>query len=227
MYKKLLVVCPHQDDETIGCGGLIQRVLEDGGEVAVAYATYVEGEYKKYIKEKGVYRYYTGQMRKEETLNALKVLGNGGRIEVKGPLFPGELHHRMDIVPLADIIAKIEQLILEYNPDILAVPSSSWNQDHEALNRACDAVSRPYFYSGHIVEYEVTGEKYFIPNFYIKMSEEQLMRKIRAMECYQSQYSGDLHKVSIPGLRNLAESRGRDIYEKYAEAYMIKRLSWK
>lgn len=35
----LLVVAPHPDDETIGCGGLIRRTLAQGGRVAVLVVT--------------------------------------------------------------------------------------------------------------------------------------------------------------------------------------------
>ncbi|WP_240098718.1 PIG-L deacetylase family protein [Thermomonas flagellata] len=37
--ERLLVLAPHPDDETLACGGLIQRVLAGGGEVRVLLAT--------------------------------------------------------------------------------------------------------------------------------------------------------------------------------------------
>ena len=38
-HERLLVIAPHPDDETIGAGGLIQRVLERGGTVRVVLVT--------------------------------------------------------------------------------------------------------------------------------------------------------------------------------------------
>jgi LmbE family N-acetylglucosaminyl deacetylase len=41
--ERLLVVAPHPDDETIATGGLIQRVLENGGEVHIVLVTAGDG----------------------------------------------------------------------------------------------------------------------------------------------------------------------------------------
>jgi len=40
---RLLVVAPHPDDETLGAGGLMQRVQKHGGRVSVAYLTSGDG----------------------------------------------------------------------------------------------------------------------------------------------------------------------------------------
>jgi LmbE family N-acetylglucosaminyl deacetylase len=40
---RLLVVAPHPDDETLGAGGLMQRVLAGGGDAAVVYLTNGDG----------------------------------------------------------------------------------------------------------------------------------------------------------------------------------------
>ena len=40
---RLLVVAPHPDDETLGAGGLMERVHESGGRVNVVYLTDGDG----------------------------------------------------------------------------------------------------------------------------------------------------------------------------------------
>lgn len=40
---RLMVFSPHPDDETLGAGGLIQRVLKSGGRVKVVFMTSGEG----------------------------------------------------------------------------------------------------------------------------------------------------------------------------------------
>ena len=37
---RLLILSPHPDDETLGCGGLIRRIKKAGGEVYVMIFTY-------------------------------------------------------------------------------------------------------------------------------------------------------------------------------------------
>ncbi len=37
--ERLMVIAPHCDDETLGCGGLMQQTLHDGGQVEVVFLT--------------------------------------------------------------------------------------------------------------------------------------------------------------------------------------------
>jgi LmbE family N-acetylglucosaminyl deacetylase len=79
---RLLVVAPHPDDETLGAGGLMQRVREMGGRVHVVYLTdgdgYPEGvRYEGHVESPTAtdYRGY-GRRRRAEAraaLNALKL----------------------------------------------------------------------------------------------------------------------------------------------------------
>jgi LmbE family N-acetylglucosaminyl deacetylase len=78
---RLMVFAPHPDDETLGAGGLIQRVLTMGGKVKVAFMTSGEGFPEGVEKENHIdhptaqdYRKY-GQERREEALRALATLG--------------------------------------------------------------------------------------------------------------------------------------------------------
>jgi LmbE family N-acetylglucosaminyl deacetylase len=78
---RLMVFAPHPDDETLGTGGLIQRVLRSGGKVKVVFMTngdgYPEGvEMEDRISHPTAkdYRAY-GDERRKEALKALAVLG--------------------------------------------------------------------------------------------------------------------------------------------------------
>src|SRR5712691_6800604 len=78
---RLLVVAPHPDDETLGAGGLIQRVHENGGVVKVLYLTdgegYPEGvQVEDHVESPSAtdYRGY-GKRRRHEALAALHTLG--------------------------------------------------------------------------------------------------------------------------------------------------------
>ena len=78
---RLLVVAPHPDDETLGAGGLMQRVREAGGSVRVVYLTDGDGYPEGVRIEDHVesprpvdFRGY-GRRRKAEARAALQVLG--------------------------------------------------------------------------------------------------------------------------------------------------------
>jgi LmbE family N-acetylglucosaminyl deacetylase len=51
--QRLIVVAPHPDDETLGAGGLVQRVLERGGSVLVVLVTAGDGYRKAVMDETG------------------------------------------------------------------------------------------------------------------------------------------------------------------------------
>jgi len=51
--ERLLVVAPHPDDETLGAGGLVQRVLERGGAVRIVLVTAGDGYVEAVVHETG------------------------------------------------------------------------------------------------------------------------------------------------------------------------------
>jgi LmbE family N-acetylglucosaminyl deacetylase len=51
--ERLLVVAPHPDDETLGAGGLVQRVLERGGAVRVVLVTAGDGYVEAVVHDTG------------------------------------------------------------------------------------------------------------------------------------------------------------------------------
>jgi len=80
---RLLVVAQHPDDEMLGAGGLMQRVLETGGNLRVVYLTdgdgYPEGVREEdHVESPSVndYRGY-GRQRRRESRAALAALGFG------------------------------------------------------------------------------------------------------------------------------------------------------
>lgn len=89
--ERLLVVAPHPDDETLGAGGLVQRVLEHGGSVRVVLVTAGDGYVAAVIRATGQPRprpaeYIAyGERRLKEARAAMRVLGRGKvRLEVLG-----------------------------------------------------------------------------------------------------------------------------------------------
>ncbi|MGE5632413.1 MAG: PIG-L deacetylase family protein [Caulobacteraceae bacterium] len=221
--QRILVFSPHQDDETIGCGGIIQKFIANKSMVKVVYATKVGETFVKYNGFLSEYEKYTGSKRMRETFEALNCLGINPANTCF--LFEDKYHNNLDQIPRSVLVEGIEQQITEFKPSMVFLPALSTNQDHEVLNKCVMSATRPHFYSGSVIEYEVTNEVDFRPNLFIKLTKEEVTRKLKALEAYSSQERGALHKVSIDAIYNRAKSRGYDVFTEYAEAFFIKRFS--
>jgi LmbE family N-acetylglucosaminyl deacetylase len=88
--ERLVVVAPHPDDETLGAGGLIQRVLARGGSVRVVLVTAGDGYVEAVVHETGLPRprpaaYVAyGKRRLREAGVVLRTLGPAARLEFLG-----------------------------------------------------------------------------------------------------------------------------------------------
>jgi LmbE family N-acetylglucosaminyl deacetylase len=91
--ERLLVIAPHPDDESLGAGGLIQRVLSTAGSVRVVTLTAGDGYVEAVEHETGLLRprpsqYIAyGEQRLKEVQAAVRELG-GARIELDLLAFP-------------------------------------------------------------------------------------------------------------------------------------------
>ncbi len=121
--ERLLVVAPHPDDETLGAGGLIQRVLARGGSVRVVLMTAGDGYVEAVVHATGLPRpraaeYIAyGERRLRETRAAIRELG--------GP------HIRLQLLGFPD--GGLEQLLHAY-----------WLRTHPELSPTTRAREPPY-----------------------------------------------------------------------------------
>ena len=81
---KLLILAPHPDDEAIACAGVIQQALKVGAKVKVVYLTNGDNNelafiiYEKRLTFKRSEFLHMGQVRKQEAVEAMKLLGLKG-----------------------------------------------------------------------------------------------------------------------------------------------------
>ncbi len=79
--QRVLIMAPHPDDETLGCGGLVQQAMGAGAQVYVGLLTQGDAsDYAVWYYERGVLRrpeeyLALGRTRERETRAALRVLG--------------------------------------------------------------------------------------------------------------------------------------------------------
>jgi LmbE family N-acetylglucosaminyl deacetylase len=226
--ERLLVIAPHADDETIGCGGLIARTKAAGGQVFVQVLTV--GDLDHYD---GKDHPVAANTREEELSEAMEVLGvDDWEILIKD----SDLHLRLDHIPRRDLINLFERdsrlAIDNIRPTMLAIPAPSFNQDHEAVYKAAITACRPHLATLKPFQRVVLvadspqlawGEVGFRPNWYVDIS-SCLDQKILAFSKHRSQERPSPHMGSIDALKLLAEMRGREISVRAAEAYQCLRF---
>ncbi len=126
--KPAIVFSPHQDDETIGCGGTIAIKRSQGIPVKVVFLTDGRfGSKPDWVKPENVIQY-----RQEEAAEALEVLG----IEPSQALYLGETDGSLGQLSLEKqnlLISKLVEIIQSFEPQEVYVPhSQDGHPDHEA-----------------------------------------------------------------------------------------------
>jgi LmbE family N-acetylglucosaminyl deacetylase len=183
----ILVIAPHPDDETIGCGGALCGHAKNGDRIAVVFLTSGELGLKHLVREKA------WQVRESEARSAAKVLGIA-RLEF----------FRLPDWGVGDQIKQGAQLLLPIlraeRPGLVYVPHpQDWHPDHQAavpLLRA--ALRRIRLPAPEVRTYEVwtpLGEFEHVEDISRVMS-----RKLRALRAHRSQLNEFDYERAVRGL---------------------------
>ncbi|MDH7571255.1 MAG: PIG-L family deacetylase [Armatimonadota bacterium] len=225
--SRILIIAPHPDDETYGCGGLIARARALGGRVFVMVAS--AGDLAHYDT---VHTQVQGATRQQELAEAMRVLG----VEDYCVLFTDAYTHmRLDAMPRRHLLDEIERnsplAIDRIQPDIVVLPAVSYNQDHEAVFKAGFTACRPGLPSVRpVVKIVLSCDApqlgwnwdHFHPNLYVDIS-DYLETKLKAHACHQSQLRPAPHHGSLENLERLARLRGAEVSVDAAEAFFVHR----
>ncbi len=228
--QRVLIIAPHPDDEIIGCGGMISKMKELGSKVYVLFLTV--GDTEDFSAN--------GFSSINERLQEIEAVAKYLSYDDYHIAFGSNNHHlRLDNHAQLELINAIERetpLSLEkLKPNLVLFPSSTnYNQDHRAAAQAtfaaCRPASRQYKYQPQMVfSYEVAAdqwnmEKLFSPNFFMKLSSQQLDRKLRALRLYKSQLRQRANPRSPKTLEGLAALRGSQSGNSFAEAFYCHRF---
>lgn len=125
-FRRVLVLAPHPDDETIGCGGTLALLADGGARVEVLLATDGEATIGPALPASEIAR-----RRRAETVTALELLGVDTAPRCLG-LPDGDLVHHGRI-----LTASVQEAIDDLHPDLVLSP---WlleaHPDHRALAHA-------------------------------------------------------------------------------------------
>ncbi len=223
---RVLVVVAHPDDEVLGCGATIHKIIRGGGIVRVLILG--EGSscrYPKEMLESEQVRLDIAQRRRFAD-NSLAVLG------VTDVVFGDIPCGRFDSVPIIDIGKQIEMQIADFRPDtVITHFVSDANSDHRITFNATIAATRPVpqgivktvlsFETSSSTEWRFVDV--FRPSLFVDVT-DHIDTKIKAFECYMPTEGKPFpFPRSEIGLMTLARYRGMQAGVCCAEAFEVVR----
>ena len=188
MTQHVLVVAPHPDDESIGCGGTIRRHLERGDDVRVVFLTSGERGIPGAIPDAA------RATRESEAAEALHVLGVEQWDFLRLPDL--NLAGRLD-----DGALRVAQLLSTNRPDVIYLPHpQEAHPDHEA---ALPLVRQALTQIDNGLTVELRGYEVWTPMAVPSWAEDitdHMARKLRAVRCYRSQLATFHYDLAVRGL---------------------------
>ena len=212
----VLVIAPHPDDETLGCGGTLLRHLDEGDDVHWLIVTSVR-------EEDGWASSYVSEKNKQIDL----VNEQYGFLEKHHLGFPAA---GLDALPFRQIVEAIEKVINSVHPTTLYIPSRyDAHTDHQVVFSATTA-SAKWFRAKSIKEilcYETLSEtnfsfsdKVFAPNAFVDIT-NYLEKKCDILTQYSTEISEHPFPRSEKAVRALAELRGSQSGCNAAESFQL------
>jgi LmbE family N-acetylglucosaminyl deacetylase len=194
-HARVMVIAAHPDDESLACAGLLMQAREAGSAVHVTFVT--SGENNPWAQRMVERRWDTrdrsgfAQLRREEALAALKVLGvSQEEVEFLG--LPDQELTRLLLEGDEEALERIAGAISRWRPTLVAGPSTlDLHPDHSATGMLVElAGSRSAAQGTGFLEYVVheRGEgTRRAAGVVLNLTREQQERKRRAIRCHASQ----------------------------------------
>jgi len=223
MNSKILVISAHPDDEILGCGGTVARLIKEGCKVH----TLILGE--------GVTsRYKSRSSKRQSDITALKRQARqiNRLLGVEKVHFRSFPDNRFDTVPLLDIVKDIEDVKREVKPDVIFTHyEKDLNIDHQVVYKAVITATRPTPEEtvSEIYSFEVSSSTEwsyppsFMPDVFFDIS-KTIDLKLDAVKIYKSELKNYPHPRSLKGVALISKYWGVRIGVDYAEAFKAVRI---
>ena len=152
MDDKVLVVAPHPDDETLGCGGTLLKHKKNGDTIYWMIVTNIDIDHG-WLDE-------VVQKRQKEIDQVSQMYGFENTFKLDFPTT------KLDSISYNDLIAKISDVIKEIEPSVVSLPNrSDIHTDHKvtfnAVMSCCKDFRMPCI--KRILMYECLSETEFAP----------------------------------------------------------------
>jgi LmbE family N-acetylglucosaminyl deacetylase len=216
--KNILIVAPHADDETLGCGGTILRAINEGHNVHWLLVTGMS-------KESGFSQEQI-DTRRNEIDKVSTMYGFTSTHELM--LAPAML----ETLPKGEIIGAIISIVNKLKPsDIYTVFRNDAHSDHEIVYDAVMSASKSFRYPfiKRVLAYETMSETDFgmkpedggfRPNVFVDIT-GHLDKKLDILEQFKSEIGEFPFPRSRKALESLACVRGVQANCNAAEAFML------
>lgn len=213
-----LVVVAHPDDEVLGAGATIYRLINDGHSVAVCT-----------LANHAAARANISQTLGDDQAKAMKILGVTKNYAANFP------NIKMNTVPHLELVQFIEACIVDFNADaIITHHPADTNNDHVQTSYAAQTASRlfqrrrgvpalkllMYMEVLSSTEWSLdSSANRFTPNYYVEVGREGIDVKLRSLKAYQGVMREYPHPRSHEAILGLAAYRGAQAGCMYAEAF--------
>lgn len=222
VVKKVLVVVAHPDDEILGCGATIRKMVDEGAE---AYSLILSaGKASRDDSEESLVDAQSALRDEMGKANAI--------IQVKKVFTADFPDNTFDTVPLLSIVKKVEEIKRLIEPDVIFTHHiGDMNIDHQLTHKAVLTATRPMAEEcvKEIYSFEVPSstewnsfskDTAFVPNVFFDVS-ETLQYKIQAMAKYESELCDYPHTRSLEYIADSAKLWGAKVGLNNAEAFML------
>jgi len=217
MRKKTLIIAPHPDDETIGCGGTILRRKSEGAEVAWLIVTS--------ISEKGGWNKEKVIQRRKEIKEIERLYGFDSVYNLDFPSI------ELDQIPTKVLINAFSKVFVEFEPQEVFIPHyGDIHSDHRIVSEVATACTKWFRYPSvkSLLAYETASEtefnhshrSTFHPNVYFNI-ENYIKSKLDILKVYESELGEHPFPRSIRTLQALADWRGSNSGFTSAEAFEL------
>jgi len=214
----VLVVAPHPDDETLGCGGTLLRHIAEGDQVHWLIMTTI-------TTDAGFSQEKVESRRKE----LHQVVNHYGFSSFHQADF---ISTQLDIYPLSSLVGVASKYISEIKPDTLYLPyRNDVHSDHSAVFDAVSSCTKSFRYPfiKKVRVYETLSETEFLleagganfkPNCWVNIS-DYVDKKIDIMKLFEGEMAAHPFPRSEQNIRALATFRGATAGFDSAESFMI------
>jgi N-acetylglucosamine malate deacetylase 1 len=218
LCKKILIIAPHPDDETLGAGGTILKHIAAGDKTHWLIITDI-------LPEHGWEREQITS-RQKEIDHVAKQYGFEGVHKLGFPTT------KLDEIPMREIIASIAAVILAIKPAVIYLQNrSDIHSDHRVAFEAIIACTKSFRspFIERVLMYETITEtdfspplheRQFIPNSFVDIS-KYLEKKVDILKTYKSEMMEPPLPRSLNNVRHLAHYRGSRIGAMAAEAFQL------